>query len=557
MTKIYTTVLLMMTAFLFACKKNEKNANPDPPTLPGTFAYADLKVDSLYKGFNYYGVKPNPEIIISFSAAIDPNSVTSNVKLSGSSGNQVPYTYSLLNDDQSLRIQPASPLNFLSRYTLNVQKGLLSKSGKNLQAPLSVSLSTQIDEKDKFPQISDDELLTLVQTQTFKYFWDFGHPVSGLARERNTSGDIVTTGGSGFGLMALIVGIERNFISKAEGLARMNKVVDFLKDKADRFHGAYPHWLNGTTGKVVAFSAKDDGADIVETAFLIQGLLTVRQYFNGNAPEENRLRNNINSIWGDVEWSWFQKNKEDVLYWHWSPNHGWDMNMKVQGWNEALITYILAASSSNYSIQKSVYDQGWARNGGMKNGNTYFGIRLPLGPTSSGPLFFAHYSFLGINPTGLTDAYGNYEIQNKAHALIHYNYSIANPKGFYGYSEAAWGLTASDDVNGYLAHEPENDNGVISPTAALASFPYTPEESMQALKFYYYKLGDRLWGDYGFIDAFSLQDLWFSDSFLAIDQAPVIVMIENHRTGLLWDLFMSCQEVKDGMQKLGFQSPHF
>lgn len=289
----------------------------------------------------------------------------------------------------------------------------------------------------------------------------------------------------------------------------------------------------------------------------MQGLLTARQFFNEGNAEENSLRDDINTLWNAVEWNWFTRNNQKVLYWQWSPNYDWDMNHQLKGWNEGLITYVLAASSPAFPISKDVYDEGWASNGGMQNGKSYYGIQLPLGPSNGGPLFFAHYSFLGINPKGLTDAYANYELQNKAHTLINYNYCRQNPKGFYGYSNSCWGLTASDDnKNGYLAHEPNNDNGVISPTAALSSMPYTPNESMKALNFFYYKLGDKIFKEYGFADAFSLNDTWFADSFLAIDQGPIIVMIENYRSGLLWNLFTSCPEVKSGMRNLGFSASY-
>ena len=268
------------------------------------------------------------------------------------------------------------------------------------------------------------------------------------------------------------------------------------------------------------------------------------------------MRSDINNLFNAVEWNFFRKNNENVLYWHWSPDYNWEMNLKVQGWNESLITYVLSASAPTFSIPKIVYDNGWASNGGMKNGNTYYGVQLPLGPSQGGPLFFAHYSFMGINPNGLADAYGNYFDQNRNHTLINYNYVRANPKGFFGYSDSLWGLTASDIPNGYTASSPTNDVGVIAPTAALSSFPYTPVESMKALKFFYYVLGDKLWKEYGFIDAFSLHHLWFSNSFLAIDQGPIIVMIENHRSGLLWNLFTSAPEVKSGLRNLGFTAPY-
>jgi hypothetical protein len=307
----------------------------------------------------------------------------------------------------------------------------------------------------------------------------------------------------------------------------------------------------------VPFSTQDDGADLVETAYMMQGLLSARQYFTSTTDSnETNLRNNINAIWNGVDWNWFRQNGQNTLYWHWSPDFNWSGNQQISGWNEALITYVLAASANVDSIPKAVYDNGWARNGNIKNGNLFYGIQLPLGPDLGGPLFFAHYSFMGINPNNLSDAYANYWTQNVAHSKINFSYCVANPGHFNGYSNLCWGLTASDEENGYSAHAPDNDDGVISPAAAISSIPYTPTESMNALRFFYYTLGDRIWGQYGFVDAFNLSSPWFANSFLAIDQGPQIVMIENYRSGLLWNLFLSCPEIKRGMTNLGFQSPN-
>ena len=403
----------------------------------------------------------------------------------------------------------------------------------------------------KFPEISDDSLLTLVQQRTFRYFWDYAHPVSGLARERLGSGDIVTSGGSGFGIMAIPVAIERGFITRDEGAARILKILTFLSTKADRFHGAFPHWLNGSTGEVIPFSAFDNGGDIVETALLVQGLLTVRQYFNTSDPVEGAIRDMVDQIWMAVEWDWYTRG-ENVLYWHWSPDFGWIMDMQVNGWNEALIAYVLAASSPTHSISKKVYDEGWARHGKMKNGRKFYGVRLPLGPDYGGPLFFSQYSFLGLDPRSLSDEYADYWDQNVNQTLINYRYCVRNPMKWPGYGSNVWGLTASDVPGGYAASSPTDDHGVIAPTAALASMPYTPQESMEALRYYYYILGDRAFGDYGFCDAFCLEQEWFAPSYLAIDQGPIIIMIENYRTGLLWDLFMKNVCVLDGLDKLDF-----
>ena len=541
---------------LFACGKDDNPPPPPPPVTPPSFTLSSLTVNGSFAGFTYYNTNYSPVIRLSFSTKINPDSVNNAISFRLNTGGAVSFTRSMENGDSTVVIRPSSPLTPLTQYVLDLGTNLKSQQNGNLQSGLSLKLITQIDSTDKFPIISDDALLTLVQQQTFKYFWDFGHPVSGLARERNTSGELVTSGGSGFGVMAIITGIHRNFITRAQGLARIQTMVSFLKNNAQRFHGAYPHWLHGTNGTVIPFSDQDNGADLVETSYLIKGLLCARQYFNGTDAAEVTLRNDINSIWQAVEWSWFRKNNENVLYWHWSQQGGWAMNLPIRGWNECLITHVLAASSPSYSIPKQMYDEGWARNGAIRNNNVYYGHILPLGPPLGGPLFFAHYSFLGINPNSLTDVYANYQTQVTNHTKINYEYCKANPLGHFGYSSQCWGLTASDIPGGYTASSPTNDRGVIAPTAALSSFPYTPAESMQALKFFYYKLGNKLWGQYGFYDAFSLKDTWFANSYLAIDQGPIILMIENYRSGLLWNLFMSCPEVKTGMTGLGFQSPH-
>ncbi|HSL87495.1 MAG TPA: glucoamylase family protein [Bacteroidales bacterium] len=415
--------------------------------------------------------------------------------------------------------------------------------------------------------ITDDSLMTLVQYRTFQYFYDGAEPVSGMARERyHVDGEypgndmnVVTSGGTGFGVMAIIVGMERGFITRAEGFAHLNKIVGFLKG-ADRFHGVWPHWLFGETGKVKPFSQKDNGADIVETAFLIQGLLAVRQYYKEGNAEEKLLADEIDRLWREVEWSWFTKGGEDVIYWHWSPDYGWEMNHQIRGYNECLIAYVLAASSPTYPVSPEAYHKGWARGGDIKTESGKYGYALTLKHNGAeeygGPLFWAHYSYLGLDPRRLHDNYADYWQQNTNHSLINWKWCAGNPLNYAGYSEKCWGLTASYSVKGYSAHAPgeKRDLGVISPTAALSSMPYTPEQSIDAMKHFYYELGDKIWGKYGFYDAFSEHHNWYPQRYLAIDQGPVVVMIENYRSGLLWDLFMSCPEIRQGLNSLGFVS---
>lgn len=439
--------------------------------------------------------------------------------------------------------------------------------------PKTVQVSdSDTDSGTEIREISDDSLLTLVQERTFQYFWDGAEPNSGMARERyHVDGEypqndinVVTSGGSGFGIMSIIVGMERNFISHTEGVQRLQRITDFLEN-ADRFHGVWPHWMHGETGQVKPFSTYDDGGDLVETAFLVQGLLAARQYLRAGSEDEQALAAEIDTLWREVEWDWHRKGGENVLYWHWSPNYGWQMNFPLRGYNEVLITYVLAASSPTHGIPAEVYHEGWARGGEITSNQRTYGHDLILSHNGAekygGPLFWAHYSYLGLDPRGLTDQYANYWDLNRNQTLINRQWCIENPNGYEGYGPKNWGLTASytrteDGGVGYAGHRPGEDRGVITPTAALSSFPYTPEYSMEFLKNLYYNLNDSVLGPYGFFDAYSLEYNWFPKRYLAIDQGPIVVMIENHRSGLLWDLFMSAPEVQEGLSKLGFESPH-
>lgn len=421
----------------------------------------------------------------------------------------------------------------------------------------------------------DDRIFTDVQRTTFNYFWDAAEPISGLARERyhmngvypENDKMIVTSGGSGFGVMAILVGIERGFITRPQAVERFERILAFL-ESADRFHGAWPHWWNGQTGKTKPFSRDDDGGDLVETSFLLQGLLCVRQYFKDGNEKEKAIASRIDKLWREVDFDWYRGPispsggpRAAVLYWHWSPNRAWKMNFRVTGYNECAIMYILAAASPTHGVPAEVYHEGWAKGGAIKNTTTAYGHTLTLShngaPQYGGPLFWSHYSWLGLDPRGLKDRYADYWEHNKAHTLINYDWCVDNPLKWKGYGPNNWGLTASYSVKFYAAHAPgiQNDKGVISPTAALSSMPYTPEQSMRAMKHWHTAMKDSVYGPYGPYDGFSEHFNWFPKKYLAIDQGPIVVMMENYRTGLLWRLFMSCPEVQTGLKKLGFMSP--
>ncbi|MGE5382251.1 MAG: glucoamylase family protein [Omnitrophica WOR_2 bacterium] len=460
-------------------------------------------------------------------------------------------------------------LSCFCSYFLFAQGAYRERSTKNDSIPVAGII----------PDLTDSALLDLVQRQTFRFFWHYAHPVSGLARERSNTvnaeyywdyineandepnfskskfgPDACAIGGTGFGIMGTIVAVEHGWINRDTVVKRLVKIVDFLAN-ADCYHGIYPHFMDGRTGKTIKFDRLDDGADLVETSYLLMGLLCAREYFKDSVPIEEYLRNRITRMWDVANWNW-HTNGQNKLFWHWSPNNDFDMNFPIWGYNECLITYIMAASSANHPIAKSVYEGTWTGSQGFKNGNTYYGIKLPLGNYDrGGPLFFEHYTFMGIDPNGLIDSKGiDYSEQVRNHTLINREYCIRNPKGYKGYGANCWGLTAGDSYKGYVAHCPEVDLGVIQPTAALSSFPYTPEYSMQVLRHLYYDLGEKLWTEYGFVDGFSESHNWYASSHLAIDQGPIIVMIENYRSGLLWKLFMNIPDVQTGLKRLGFKS---
>ena len=405
-------------------------------------------------------------------------------------------------------------------------------------------------------------MLDYIEKVHFNYMWDGAEPVSGLARERihldgsypENDQDVVTIGGSGFGVAGLLAAIERKYITREAGVERLNKIVDYLA-RADRFHGVWPHWLNGPTGKVKPFGQKDNGGDLVESSFLMQTLLCVRQYFKDGNETEKALAGKIDQLWKEMEFDWYTRGGQDVIYWHWSPDYQWEMNFPLEGYNECLIVYVLAAASPTHSVPASAYHNGWARSGGIKSDAKPHGYALELkhngAEATGGPLFWAHYSWIGLDPRGLSDQYADYWNVVRNHALSNYAYCVANPKNYKGYGAKCWGLTASYSIDGYSAHCPGNDLGVITPTAALSSMPYTPDESMAALKYFWSK-GGWIWGKYGFYDAFSEQQNWTLPRYLAIDQCTIAPMIENYRSGLLWRLFMSCPEVQQGLEKLGF-----
>jgi len=432
------------------------------------------------------------------------------------------------------------------------------------ESPLSEARSAATSALD------DSALLDMVQRGCFRFYWEAANRDSGMAIEI-LPGDpnLVAVGASGFGIMAQIVATERQFITREASIERMLKIVKFL-ETADRFHGAWPHFLDGRTGRVIPYFGKyDNGGDLVETAFLVQGLLAARQYFNRDNAAEHEIRERITGLWREVEWDWYRKSSTSgVLYWHWSPEHGWHISHPLIGWNETLIVYLLAIASPTHPVPAEMYHSGWAGQSGeavayrrtwsrttqgdhFTNGNDYYGIQLDVGCGSGGDLFFTQFSFLGFDPRGKRDRYTNYFRNNRNIALINRAYCVDNPRKFVGYGPNCWGLSAGIHSGGGrpLARD---DNGTICCSAALGVFPYTPDESMSALKHFYRELGTSIWGAYGFHDGFNATQGWFDEVYMGLNQGQVVVGVENARTGLVWKNFMANPEIGLALKSIGF-----
>ncbi len=407
--------------------------------------------------------------------------------------------------------------------------------------------------------LHDREALEDLARSAFNYMWEDGDPHSGMAFEADFGWETrpVAVGGTGFGVAAIVVGTDRGWIGRNEAVERLLRIARFLRDKTARtkLHGAFPHWLDGETGETIPFGENDDGADIVETSLLMQGLLIARAYFNGPGSEEE-LRSVITGLWEEVDWDWFTNGEHNGLYWHWLPTEGKGYTgLKILGYNEALITYILALSSPTHPISAKAY-RYWSSGWGYRLKKTY-GYRLEATLPGGGPLFLAHYSFIGLDPRRMADKYvpGGYFVRGVTQTLSNRGYCLEEAPPENRYSENFWGLSASQIKDGYDDSNPLNDHGVVAPTAALASMPYTPYYSLLVLHNLREGFGGRAWGRFGPYDGISLKDEWISPHVLAIDQLPIVSMVENYRSGLLWKLLMDDPDVREGLKKAEMYEP--
>ncbi len=407
--------------------------------------------------------------------------------------------------------------------------------------------------------------LTEVQEAGFRYFHHYAFPGSHLPREgirRKDSWDpfICSAVSTGMYFFNMAVGIERGFIERGAAGEHARTLLRFLEQRVDRFHGAFPHWIDGRDGKVVPFSETDDGADSVETAILAQGLLFAREYFTGDNEVEREIRERADRLWKEIEWDRLvgEARGRRVLIWHWSPRYGFS-NLPVVGFNESELAYLLAIGSPTHPIDPDIYWEGWV---GLNDGylqprqveEPEGTIPLQLGGGYGFPMFFMHYSYLGLEPSAVPLPEGTLQEEFEWQTRAHIAYARLNADRFKGY-DRFWGLTASLSPDGYLAHHPElADNGTITPTAALSSMPYHPEAVMEMMETLYLEEGKTLWGPFGFYDAFNPTRGWVADGYIGIDIGPIGPMIENARSGLLWEVFMRAPEIQNALDRVFRQS---
>ena len=551
-------ILCLVFFILLGCNKstNEPLKQPIDPIPPiSYFTLKKTSLNSIVFTTNTLRLRNNhiDAIRFSFSDKIDRNSVSNAFSWSAVNPN---ILFSYENNDSTLLIKPGSDLSYLSKYNFGLSKGLKSISGINLFTSFTLNVITGIDPSLKFPKISDEALLDSVQKASFNYYLEHASTTSGLLGDVSSEApDARTTfGGTGFALMTFPGAVNRGFITRSQALFKVQQMVSFVNSKVSVYKGVFPAWVNGITGKSQYWNGLD-GWDVPNTAFFIMGMLTVRQYFDGTSAEETKLREDITSLYNKIEWPWYH-NSQNFIYWSYNPTAGWIL--PVRGWVETLVMYVLAAGSPTHPIDKSVYEIGWTRNGNFVNGKQFYGYTLPLGQDYGGQAYLNQFSFLGINPNGLTDQYADYGIQAKNASLIGYEYCKAQHTEYPFYCDSVWGITAGASANGYIQESPSNDQGYIYPSASLASFPYSPVESMKAMKYFYYKLGNLIWTKYGFTDSFSfsVEPYWVSNEVFSYDQMNTIVGIENYRSGLPWKLFTSCPEVQTGLKQLGFTAPY-
>lgn len=448
-----------------------------------------------------------------------------------------------------------------------------------------VSSTTPVAAQGPPISAADQEFLDTLQERTFRFFWETANPSNGLVPDRWPGRSPSSVAAVGFGLTAYCVGAERGYIPRERAVERVQKTLRFLwnspqndeAQKAAGYRGFFYHFLDMQSG----LRSWNCELSSIDTALLMAGVLSCHEYFDRAEPQEREIRNLADALYRRVQWSWMQP-RPPLICMSWHPGSGFG-DHDYRGYNEAMLLYVLALGSPTYPIDPAAWDAytssyKWADFHGQEHVNFE-------------PLFGHQYSHVWIDFRGIRDRYmrekGIDYFENSRRATHSQRaYAIANPSGWREYGADIWGLTACDgpvdkvlefegkkrQFHSYWARgasaERINDDGTVAPTAAGGSIPFAPEITVPALKVMRKRYGEWLFAKYGFLDSFNpsftFRDVelthgqvvdgvgWFDTDYLGIDQGPILLMIENYRTALVWRLMKSNAHVKRGLEQAGF-----
>jgi hypothetical protein len=458
-----------------------------------------------------------------------------------------------LDSKRTIRRHPARPGAWLGLVVgLGLVLGLTAQPATARARDLSAVLAPQLA---AMPALSDEALLDSLQRTAFLYFWNEANPVNGLIRDRSQTGSPSSIAAQGFGISAICIAIDHGWVGLADGRARVMLGMQTLWNGnqgpetfgRNGYKGLFYHFLDFNSG-VRTWSSE---LSTIDTALLMAGVLDAREYFTGTDQADADLRALADSLYLRVDWD-FMRNGGAGIRMGWNPETGFNTFGNWVGYNEAMILYILALGSPTHPVPAYT----WGTWTGSYWWSTQFGYTYVVFP----PLFGHQYSHCWIDFRTMQDEYmrnkGITYFENSRRATLAARaYCIANPYNHTGYGADTWGLTASDDPGGYLAHgapPAQNDNGTITPTAAAGSIAFAPEVVIPALQNMYNAYGVMLWGKYGFKDAFNLGQFWWGTDYLGIDQGPIIMMIENHLNGAVWDRFSRNPYLRAGALAAGF-----
>jgi hypothetical protein len=476
----------------------------------------------------------------------------------------------------ALAVVAAAALSFasVSAYAASATATAEPELDAGLHGPLDLHQTP--DGRDALLEKEDaqaEPFLTDLEQRTFRFFWETANPKNGLVPDRYPTPSYASIAAVGFGLTAYPIGVERDYVSRTDAQRRVLATLRYFAGAANE-HGFYYHFIDMQNGS----RAGDSEVSTVDTALLLAGVLFCEGYFNTQDPRDVEIRKLADEIYRRVDWTWAQVRPPAVAL-AWTPEGGFS-GTDWRGYNEAMLVYLLALGSPTHPIDPqawttwtSTYDQHW----GTLYDQTYL---------SFGPLFGHQYTHVWVDFRGIRDAYMrahdlDYFENSRRATYTQRRYAIANPKHWQGYGKNVWGMSASDgpgrapfvsQSSPFLTYAARGvglagivDDGTIAPTAAISSLPFAPEIVLPATLEMYHRFGSSIYSSYGFLDAFNASVRnpadaqlvagragWVDPDYIGIDEGPILAMIENYRSDLVWRVMRSDPYLQQGLERAGF-----